>query len=318
MALEDKIASILKEDQNSQRLYQLGRAGLFDAKKIQFVKRALNKDFSQLTMKERELLISTFHELIDLVTSNAQLFQRTKHSLAEETLEADIEKDISESVIDDVHHRVNMLKMHQKDVAKGTVKTFSKKWDKAGTKDLHLAHGKSGVRWFDDASVANSYALKEASNWDMQSDPPAVLVLKRKAIRVFPNEKKVALYHSDVLGKYISVPYGPGSLVTESTRYKREMAKRDDYWPMPDEYGDEDEPQKSTFKRDNPNNSKQSNLDLRKKKLFHKKWMDDNENKPHDKIGHKMARHADAHNVADDILRRRLAGYINYPNKKKK
>jgi len=37
--------------------------------------------------------------------------------------------------------------------------------------------------------------------------PPMVLVLKRKAIRLFPSGESVALYHSDKLGIDVSIPY---------------------------------------------------------------------------------------------------------------
>ena len=51
-------------------------------------------------------------------------------------------------------------------------------------------------------------------------DPPAVLVMKRKSIRNFPNNERVALYFIDKLNKYISIPYtgsrwsNPGSIAT--------------------------------------------------------------------------------------------------------
>ena len=41
-------------------------------------------------------------------------------------------------------------------------------------------------------------------------DTPYVLLLKRKAIRIYPDGTKVALYHNKQLDKYFSVPYGPG------------------------------------------------------------------------------------------------------------
>ena len=41
----------------------------------------------------------------------------------------------------------------------------------------------------------------------MQGDPPFVLVLKRKGFRLYPNGLKVAVYFSDKLGRYFSVPY---------------------------------------------------------------------------------------------------------------
>lgn len=41
----------------------------------------------------------------------------------------------------------------------------------------------------------------------MDKDPPFVLVLKRKAIRLYPDKTKIALYHNDKLNKYFSIPY---------------------------------------------------------------------------------------------------------------
>jgi hypothetical protein len=49
--------------------------------------------------------------------------------------------------------------------------------------------------------------LVEASI-DTPSDPPIVLVLKRKSIRLFPDGARVALYYSDKLNRFFSVPYG--------------------------------------------------------------------------------------------------------------
>ena len=50
--------------------------------------------------------------------------------------------------------------------------------------------------------------IEEATKLDMNSDPPFVLVLKRKAIRLYPNDTKVALYYNQKLDKYFSIPYG--------------------------------------------------------------------------------------------------------------
>ena len=42
-----------------------------------------------------------------------------------------------------------------------------------------------------------------------EKDIPSVIILKRKAIRVFPDHQKIALYYSQALDKYVSIPYGP-------------------------------------------------------------------------------------------------------------
>jgi hypothetical protein len=38
-------------------------------------------------------------------------------------------------------------------------------------------------------------------------DPPAVLIMKRKSIRQFPDGQRVALYYVDKINKYVTVPY---------------------------------------------------------------------------------------------------------------
>ena len=38
-------------------------------------------------------------------------------------------------------------------------------------------------------------------------DPPAVIVMKRKSIRQFPNNQRVALYYADKINQYVTVPY---------------------------------------------------------------------------------------------------------------
>lgn len=38
-------------------------------------------------------------------------------------------------------------------------------------------------------------------------DPPQVLLMKRKWVRMFPNNQRVALYYVDKINKYVTVPY---------------------------------------------------------------------------------------------------------------
>ena len=56
-------------------------------------------------------------------------------------------------------------------------------------------------------AVHEETELEEAVD---SKDTPYVLLLKRKAIRIYPDGTKVALYHNKQLDKYFSVPYGPG------------------------------------------------------------------------------------------------------------
>ena len=45
------------------------------------------------------------------------------------------------------------------------------------------------------------------ANQNKSMDPPAVLVMKRKSVRLFPNDQRVALYYVDKINKYVTVPY---------------------------------------------------------------------------------------------------------------
>lgn len=54
-------------------------------------------------------------------------------------------------------------------------------------------------------------------------DPPAVLIMRRKSIRQFPNGQRVALYYVDKINKYVTVPYEAmqwGALTPEETQIK--------------------------------------------------------------------------------------------------
>ena len=42
----------------------------------------------------------------------------------------------------------------------------------------------------------------------LDKDPPYTIVLKREAIRLFPNGTKIALYYNTKLDRYFSIPYG--------------------------------------------------------------------------------------------------------------
>ena len=61
-------------------------------------------------------------------------------------------------------------------------------------------------------SITNEVAeeIKELDEKVVKSrphDPPAILIMRRKSIRQFPNGQRVALYNIDKLNKVIMIPY---------------------------------------------------------------------------------------------------------------
>ena len=56
----------------------------------------------------------------------------------------------------------------------------------------------------EESSTKDSMVIEDLS---FKSDPPNIIMLKRKAIRIFPDGRKVALYYADKIGKYVTIPY---------------------------------------------------------------------------------------------------------------
>lgn len=68
--------------------------------------------------------------------------------------------------------------------------------------------------------LEGSEELNESSN---PHDPPAIMVMRRKSIRQFPNGQRVALYYIDKLKKFVTVPYDDMQLsVTVKEYYEKE------------------------------------------------------------------------------------------------
>ncbi len=105
------------------------------------------------------------------------------------------------------------MKTFQKfrEINEGITSTSDYKLDKSGRK--YPAHRVTlGLKT--DLNVNNTDAntdvdVTESYNPNFPKDPPFVLVLKREAIRYYPNNTKVALYYNAKLDKHFSVPYGP-------------------------------------------------------------------------------------------------------------
>ncbi len=132
---------VLEEERTDYSKFDmLVRAGLANKAQLQRIHKILDKmqeERPQFNNADRLILQNLFNKMVDLLTSNKQIFQKTRQAVREETEDSSIQ--ITEEAI--------------------------------------------------------------------QGDPPFVLVLKRKAFRLYPNGLKVAVYYNDKLGKFFSVPY---------------------------------------------------------------------------------------------------------------
>ena len=58
-------------------------------------------------------------------------------------------------------------------------------------------------------AVKEEVELLDESTPDSSEDPPFILTLKRRAIRLYPDKTKVAMYYNKQLDRYFTIPYGP-------------------------------------------------------------------------------------------------------------
>lgn len=94
-----------------------------------------------------------------------------------------------------------------------------------------------------DPRFGNSAAVSER-------DMPTIIILKRKSIRVYPDNQKVGLYYSQYLDRYVAIPFGaskkaaPFTAVNEAVDYEKAYShyKRDN----PEDDSDIDKPSTST------------------------------------------------------------------------
>jgi hypothetical protein len=174
-----KVELVEEEKSDYSKFDVLVRAGLANKAQMQRIHKILDKmqeERPNFNTADRQIIQNLFNKMVDLVSNNKQIFQQTRRAVREES-------ELDEGIVDTSDYKV----------------------DAAGRK--YKAHR---VKVGDTASQANddSNAIKEeAVQLDEAKEPPFVLVLKRKAIRVYPDGTKIALYYNDKLKRIFTVPY---------------------------------------------------------------------------------------------------------------
>jgi hypothetical protein len=164
-----------EEKSDYSKFDMLVRAGLANKAQIARIHRILDKmteERPQFNNADREIMRNLFNRMVDIISNNKQIFQKTRQVVREEINEAELD-------------------------------TADYKIGSSGRK-VRAHRFKVG-----DAPVKEEYEIEEAA-LDLNNDPPFVLVLKRKSIRLYPNNTKIALYYNQKLDKYFSIPYGGG------------------------------------------------------------------------------------------------------------
>lgn len=179
-----------KEEAEDRRLNALVRAGLYDAKKLPALKKALDKNADKTTPQEKRMLINLLDMLLSQVLSNQQVYMKVKQN---------VQHDIKEAARPDY---------------------LSKSDPRFGNK------------------------------WPSDRDIPTVLILKRKAIRVYPDNQKVALYYSQALDKYVTIPFSDVQFAVNEESYA-------------DLYSDNEKSPAPSNKKDKSKKDKSKDISLR-------------------------------------------------------
>ena len=173
--------TVLEEESSYSKFDVLVRAGLADKTQIQRLHKVLDKmseDRPVLNNAEKTIVQNLLSKMVDLITNNQQIFQKTRQAVRE-------------------------------DVNEGVVVSADLKYN-AETGRKYPSHRKSmGIK--KDAEKLTAVVDNPQVQENVDSIP-FILVLKRKAIRQYPDGTKVALYFNEKLGKYFSVPYTESKL----------------------------------------------------------------------------------------------------------
>jgi len=147
---ETKIIIEENVEAEERKLSALVRAGLFDAKKLPALKRAMDKSVDKMTAQEKRMLLNLLDHLMNQVISNQSVYQKVKQNVMKEDLD----------YLDEVRE----------------------------------------------------YTSKDIN------DLPNIILLRRRAVRVFPDGQKVVMYWADKINRYIPIPVSAGGISLTEAR----------------------------------------------------------------------------------------------------
>lgn len=174
---------VLEEEKpDYSKFDMLVRAGLANKAQLQRIHKILDKMSEErptFNNADRMIMQNLFNKMVDLVSNNKQLFQQTRRIVREE-----------------------------EEIEEGVIASSDFKIGPSGKKiRAHRIHLTKNAQEVEDESETEEKLKEEVLEEQSHFDPPAVLVLRRKAIRMFSNDTRIALYYNDKINKYFSVPY---------------------------------------------------------------------------------------------------------------
>ena len=207
-SLQEFKEPILEEESDYAKFDMLVCAGLANKAQLQRIHKILDKMKDERPVfnnADRMILQNLFNKMVDLISNNKQIFQQTRRAVREE---------LEEGVQDTADYKIELTPEGGKRKVRAHRIVLAK--DAPDVEDIN--------GYLKKEEVIETEPINEETP-DIAKDPPFVLVLRRKAIRMYPNKTKIALYHAPKIDRYFSVPYGPNiqsPLQAEETNYEQD------------------------------------------------------------------------------------------------
>lgn len=183
-----------EEKSDYSKLDALVRAGLANKAQLQRIHKIMDKMGEERPVfnnADREIMRNLFNRMADLITNNKQIYTKARQAVRE---------DLNEGMIATADFKTNI-----------EGKKYRRSKLKIGDIGYDMKEAKGD-------SVGSAYPVVP--------DPPVVLVIKRKAVRLYPDGTRVALYYSDKLKRVFSLPYGPTvDAVVQAEEYIKELVE---------------------------------------------------------------------------------------------
>ena len=172
---EEKKADYSKFD----ALIRAGLANKAQMTRIHKILDRMSEEKPNFTQADRAIIQNMFVKMVDLLSHNKTINTQARKAIHErrETVQYTSDYKISPS-----GRKVRRARLKFSDLV--DVEDLYKDKDTEGKKE-----------------VKESVSLSK--------EPPPVLLLKRKAIRMYPDDTRIALYYSQKLDRHFSIPYGP-------------------------------------------------------------------------------------------------------------
>ena len=185
--------SLVEEEKSDYSKFDvLVRAGLANKAQMQRIHKILDKmqdERPNFNTADKQIIQNLFNKMVDLVSNNKQIFNQTRRAVREELEEGTIAT--SDYKLGSNGQKVRAHKTKIGDDAPSV-----------GGMAPEVGDDKEQ----DQDALKKTYK-EEVVTEDAEHNPPFVLVLKRKAIRAYPDGTKIALYYNDRLKRIFTVPY---------------------------------------------------------------------------------------------------------------